>query len=197
MIDYIKGANLRRGYDYVKIHKGEEDEYTPVMTIMCDTAMGRSFMITLDALWKYDEPKENRDAALMQQDMQEFQAICDRVIFHERVASEFVTKARAAADRICVTFAKILNQHEGILLCTGYNLAKCMQMMGITFSGPAAAQLLMWIQDGLDKLKDMPPHELSAEEALPAGEVVLNVGGVELTKELTMTQAQIIEAEEG
>src|SRR3972149_4696586 len=107
MIDYIKGANLRRGYDYVKIHKGEEDEYTPVMTIMCDTAMGRSFMITLDALWKYDEPKENRDAALMQQDMQEFQAICDRVIFHERAASSSRRASSSSFRARAVSFERV------------------------------------------------------------------------------------------
>jgi len=132
---------------------------------------------------------------LMQQDMDEFQKICNRVMFQERVSVHQGEKFRTAADRVCVTFAKLLNQHEGILLCTGYNLAKCMQMMGIPISGPAAAQLLMWIQDGLDNLKDMPPHQPDKEEALPAGEVVLNIDGLKISTDLTVTREDLVAAE--
>jgi len=81
----------------------------------------------------------------------------------------------------------------GFLLCTAWNLAKIMQMMEITPNPQAAAQLLLWIQDGLDTLKNMPP--------CPEDDVVGVGGGMELfadgkkigSKDMIITETDLAE----
>uniref|UniRef100_A0A6M3KZW5 Uncharacterized protein n=1 Tax=viral metagenome TaxID=1070528 RepID=A0A6M3KZW5_9ZZZZ len=174
MIKYIGGIN--RTYDYVMVaDDGGDEEYVPAMVITRDRCKGRSFIITLNALWKYDEPINNRNQAVVIADQNEFYELMKKIEGRELLAVTPGQKVRAGMDHICVEFAWLLNAKYGFLLCTAYNLFKCMQILDISPVPQAAAQLLMWIQDGLDKLKDMPEHQGSeyTDESKVVGDMVI------------------------
>ena len=165
-----------------------------VMGIKRNRIMGKSFMITLGALWKYGDPINSRDPKVLRADMEEFDNLMSKVEAMERFAVSPFDKGRAMADHICVEFAGLLNKSHGFLLCTGYNLAKIMQMMEIWPKGnlpQAAAQLLMWIQDGLDQLKDMP-GEPEGEDKQVMGEITILEGGRKVaTKDIEITDSEL------
>ena len=165
-----------------------------VMGIKRNRIMGKSFMITLGALWKYDDPINSRDPKIIAMDMAEFDQLLGRVEFMERLAASPFDKGRAMADHVCVELAGLLNRGFGFLLCTGYNLAKIMQMMEVWPKGnlpQAAAQLLMWIQDGLDQLKDMP-GEPEGEDKQVMGEITILEGGRKVaTKDIEITDSEL------
>jgi hypothetical protein len=188
-------TGLERSYDHVKVAQGQGDEtWEPVMVIKRNRIMGKSFMITLGALWKYGDPINSRDPKVLRADMEEFDNLMSKVEAMERFAVSPFDKGRAMADHICVEFAGLLNKSHGFLLCTGYNLAKIMQMMEIWPKGnlpQAAAQLLMWIQDGLDQLKDMP-GEPEGEDKQVMGEITILEGGRKVaTKDIEITDSEL------
>lgn len=194
MINYL--GDLKRSFDHAKIAGGDnEEEYQAAMVIRKDNVLGKSFWITRDAIWKYVEPKENADPKTMQADIAEFNDIVHRNQFARKMAVTIMDKGRATLDAECITFAVALNMGTGIMLCTGYNLAKCMQMLNIRKKGllcpEAAAQLLMWIQDGLDQLKDMP--DALPDSNMSMGEVTIFDGSTKLgTKEITVPESDMV-----
>jgi hypothetical protein len=77
------------------------------------------------------------------------------------------------------------------MLCTSYNLAKCMQMFEIVPLPQAASQLLLWIQDGLDQLKDMPDAEPDKKMAM--GDVTVFEGSTKIgSRDIEVTEAELI-----
>src|SRR5208283_3342666 len=105
-------------------------------------------------------------------------------------------KGRALADVACCQFAWTFAKGMSLLLCTSYNLSKIMQMFDITPIPQAAAQLLLWIQDGLDHLKDMPPNP-EKDEKFVAGEAVMSIDGQKFTRDMEFTETEVIEQEHG
>lgn len=192
MINYIRG--LQRSYDYAKVMGSDnEDEYQAAMVITRETAPGRSFWLTRDALWKYIEPRDNMEESTIKADRLEFQKIMDRHQFVRQTAATPLQYQMAVGEAACIVFAMTLNQGTGIMLCVAYNLAKIMQMLDITPLPAAAAQLLMWIQDGLDHLKGMPDDPPAKEDHVSMGEVTLFSGSRKIgTKEITMSESEIV-----
>ena len=194
-------TGLERSYDHVKIQNGQgEEQWEPVMVIRRNRIMGKSFMITLGALWKYDDPINSRDPKLIAMDTVEFAKLMERTEAMERFAVTPQDKWRGVSDHVCIELAGLLNRGFGFLLCTGYNIAKVMQMMEIWPKGQlpqAAAQLLMWIQDGLDKLKDMPSEPEEGEHKQVAGEItILESGRKVATKDIEISDSELrMEAE--
>ena len=69
---------------------------------------------------------------------------------------------------------------------------KCLQIFEIDMVPSAAAQLLLWIQDGLDQLKNMPPCPEKVDEVV-AGEATVNAGGKKFTAEIKVSETEVIE----
>jgi hypothetical protein len=189
-INYLGG--LKRQFDHVKVAGSDnQDVWQAVMVILRHQAPGKSFMITREAIWKYIEPRENRDPKTISADMEEFDKLVIKNRFARKVAATYLQKGVADADLACIGFAIGLNMTNRIMLCTGYNLAKIMQMMTIEARPEAAAQLLMWIQDGLDELKNLPDAPPDAKQYM--GEVTIFNGGQKMgTKDITMDESEVI-----
>lgn len=64
--------------------------------------------------------------------------------------------------------------------------------LGIDENPRSLAQLAMFIQDGLDELISMPPYQ---EERLTAGEVVLEVGGEKVSRDVEISESEILMGE--
>ena len=195
MINYLGG--LKRRYDHIKVVSQDTEEYKPAMVIFKPNLPGVSFCITTDAIWKYIEPKDNMERETIVADVTEFNKILMRnQIDQRRAKREKLTdmiKARIVDDALCIAFSIALNKTLRIMFCTGYNLAKCLQLMAIEPEMQAAIQLLLWIQDGLGDLKDMP--EALPEEAFAAGEVTVMIDGQAITKDVQLTETDLITGE--
>lgn len=191
MINHIRG--LQRGYDYARVKGADnEDEYQAAMTIIRDTVPGRSFWITRDAIWKYIEPGDNREERTIDADWREFRPIMDRNLFARKTAVTSAQRQNVVTEAACILFALALNKSNRIMLCTGYNLAKIMQMYGIDPQPDAAAQLLMWIQDGLDHLKNMPEAP-EPDKKLTMGEVTLFQGSRKIgTRDIEVAESDLV-----
>jgi hypothetical protein len=191
--NYIGG--IRKEYHHIKKH-GDDEGYEPAMVITRDRIKGHSFIIPLSALWKYVDPKDNNDPKTRFQDETDFQEVRDRALWRCRMAVTDKARWIAAGEINAVIFGQALNAGTGIMLCTSYNLAKCMQLLDIIPSAPAAAQLLLWIQDGLDKLRSMP--EAPPDHKTVAGEVIVFEGGHKIaTKDMEVTDTELAEERSG
>jgi hypothetical protein len=192
MIRYIAGLN--RSYDYAKVKGADnEDEYQAAMVITRETAPGRSFWITRDAIWKYIEPRDNMEDSTAASDRMEFQKLMDRNQFAQKTAVTPMQRQMCVGEAACIVFAIALNRHSGIMLCTGYNLAQAMQMFDITPVPESAAQLLMWIQDGLDKLKNMPDDPPAKDDMITMGEVTIYNGSQKLgTRDIQVSESELV-----
>ena len=196
MIRYI--SDLKRRYDHIKIVNDEVEEYQPAMIIYKPDMLGISFAITIDAIWKYIEPRDNMEPETIRLDVEEFNKILLRnqkaqiAVKRGEKASDIV-KARIVEDGLCISFALALNKTLMIMYCTGYNLAKCLHIFGIDPQPQAAIQLLLWIQDGLGDLKDM--KDALPENTGAAGEVTLFIDGQKITKDVTLNETDVIMGE--
>ena len=200
MIRYI--GDLNRRYDHIKIvGTDDHEEYKPAMVIYKENLPGVSFCITLDAIWKYVEPYDNMDRQTIEADVREFNQILMRNQAAQRHIKEGtrgyifpeIVKARIVEDALCISFAIALNKITLIMFCTAYNLAKCLHIFGIDPQPQAACQLLLWIQDGLGDLKDMP--EALPEDNFASGEVVVTIDGQKFTKDVTLSETDLITGE--
>ena len=196
MINYI--GDLKRRFDHIKVLGNDEiEEYKPAMVIYKENMPGISFCILTDAIWKYVEPKDNLDRPTMEADIKEF----NQVLMKNQAAQKLsmtvqlsdLIKARIVEDALCISFAIALNRGTRIMLCTGYNLAKCLHVFGIDPQIQAAIQLLLWIQTGLDQLKDMP--EALVENKVVAGEVTMIIDGHQVTKDIELNETDLITGE--
>jgi hypothetical protein len=186
-VNYVGG--LRRQYHHIKTNLEDSETYEPAMVIIHEKYPGVSFIIPISAFWKYVEPIDNVSG--LPSDMEAFMDIVNKAMWRRKVSVAFVDKEKARWDLQACMFASALWERNKILPCTGWNLAKMMQMFGIAPKPEAAAQLLLWIQDGLEDLKNMP--ELPPEEELVGGEVELWEGGKKIaSKDLTVKESDLI-----
>ena len=113
------------------------------------------------------------------------------------IGGEIGSKLRiqATKDLDACAFATALWNTDKILSSVGWNLFKIMTMFDIEVSPPAAAQILLFIQDGLDDLRNMP--EAPPEKQLVGGEVSVFEGGKKIaSKDLTVHESDLV-IEEG
>jgi hypothetical protein len=168
----------------------ESETYEPTMVIRHDNKLGRSFMITLSAFWKYISPEDNFVA--LKADTMDFE---DKVR-KTQAALKFClvgspAREQAKDDMVDLTLAIALHEATSILPCVCFNLSKCLRMFDIEVRPEAAIQLHLWIQDGIEELKNMP--ELPPEKELNAGDVTLFAGGKKVgTQELTVKESDLV-----
>lgn len=196
--NYLGG--LHRELHYVKKIGGEEG-YEPALFVFNHHKKGRSFVVPLSAMWKYVDPIDYGDDPLTSEaDKSDFQVLVNKnyAVATGRSGTLFVSPtlrdAREAVDNLAACqFAEAFYRNTKIMLCTSYNLAKCMQLFEIPPVFQAAAQLLMWIQSRLDDLKNMPENP-EKDEVFVEGEVKMFVGGDEVaTREMTVTDTELVE----
>lgn len=184
-------GGLKREFHHIKVMKEGQDAYEPAMVILKEEMKGKSFIIPLYALWKYLDPEMNKD--VYPEDRKEFVLMVDKVMFMKSVAVTPRDLDQANQDLACCIVAEIFAKGMGFLLTLSWNLAKMMQMFEIKPSPQVAAQLLLWIQDGLDTLKNMPPCP-EDEIVGNAGEVSLFADGQKLgTGPLQLTESDLAE----
>jgi len=170
-INFLGG--LKREYHHLMVLVEDREEYEPAMVLIRPTLMGRSFWIPLSCMWKYLEPKSNRD--VMRWDHQEFDQLARSIEY--RLATTFGrVRQEAANDAAGIVFAEALNEGSGVLLTTAFSLFKACQLLELTIGQQTLVQLLMFIQDGLDQLKNMPPAE--PEDKIQVGEGTVRIDGV-------------------
>ena len=204
-IYYFQLGGLKREFHHILKAGSEPPVYEPTMVIYHERRKGFSFQIPQEALWKYLDPKDNVDA--MRADEEDFKnmlrAIDERRI-NIKARMRLTPRSNAIeGDKIAVekreieiaikavTFA-ILAGNQGMLRCMVFNLAVCLQLFDIPISGDACAQLLMFIQDGLDELKDMKPH-VEEDKGEVAGEVTLFDGTTKIgSAEIRVTETELI-----
>lgn len=186
-------GGLKREIHHVKTLVDGSEKYEPAMFITRPERPGRSFIIPIGALHKYIDPSDNRDEITALRDRQDFAKIVTKAAYRRQFAAGPAETFRASMDTACCAVAEMFARTMGILLCTSWNLAKMMQVFEIQPSPPAAAQLLLWVQDGLDDLKDFPEHDQN--DAIPGsrmGEMVLKSGNQTVFEgEVPMTEADL------
>lgn len=188
-LNYLGG--LKKEFHHIKLGTESGSDYEPAMVILKEQLKGRSFIIPLGAMWKYLDPALNQDKFAA--DREEFMKKLTGAGFKRRIAISTELQAAADADIACCLMAEAFAKGFGLMLSTGWNLAKIMQMMEITPNPQSASQLLMWIQDGLDTLKNMPP--CPEDDVLGvAGEATIFADGKKLgTKDMTITETDLAE----
>ncbi len=166
-------GGLRKEFHHVKTLTGEgHEDYEPAMVLIRDDRPGRSFMVPLSAMWKYMEPKANKD--VMEWDRKQFDELATKIYWRRKLSIGHALQ-QANEDAAAIVFAESLSAGSGVLLCTGFSLFKACQLLDITVSSQALVQLMLFIQDGLDDLKAMKPAE--AENKREIGEAIIRIDG--------------------
>ena len=198
MLNYL--GNMRREYHHIKIAGDQDGGFEPALVILNHFKIGRSFAIPVGAIHKYVDPSiYRRDDKYRNQDKDDFMQIAREAKGILYGTGHIVCwssspgdRWRAAQNIECCQRAYVFAKQTGILLCTSYNLMKCLQIFEIDMVPSAAAQLLLWIQDGLDQLKNMPPCPEKVDEVV-AGEATVNAGGKKFTAEIKVSETEVIE----
>ena len=191
-------GGLHKEIHHVKQMVDGSEKYEPTMVILKHERPGRAFMIPLGAMWKYLDPSDNRDDATIRNDREDFARIVTKAAYRRQFAVGQAEIARASLDTACCMIAEALSRGMGMLLCTSWNLAKMMQIFEISPSPPAAAQLLMWIQNELDDLKNYPEHDQDDTlQGSRMGEMKLMDGSKTIFEgEVPMTEADLLVPDE-
>jgi hypothetical protein len=186
-------GGLKREIHHVKTLVDGSEKYEPAMVITRPERPGSSFIIPIGAFHKYIDPSDNRDEITVLRDRQDFGKIVAKAAYRRQFAVGVAETFRATTDTACCAVAEMFARTIGILLCTSWNLAKMMQVFEIQPSPPAAAQLLLWVQDGLDDLKNFPGHD--QDDRIPGSrmaEMVLKNGNKTIFDgEVPMTEADL------
>jgi hypothetical protein len=163
MLTYLNGISKVIGHVNVA---GSDKDYEPALYIINEHSsrfQGTSFIIALSAMHKYVNPfLQYTDPKLITMDAIRFTELKEELLNDRMQLGKGVgilTRDRifkSNADLACLMFAEVLCKTNNILLVTGYNLAKCMQMFDIQPVPQAACQLLLFIEDSLDDLKNAP-----------------------------------------
>ena len=199
MINRLGG--LYRELHYVNVPDSDTG-YEPSLVILDRKKKGRSFIIPISAMWKYVDPIDYKeDIVATKADWQDFNEIMIKAnqILRGGSKSEFIQvkpsledKKEAMMNVAACQFSYAFHKSTSVYLCTGYNLAKCMQMFGISPTVQAAAQLLLWIQSRLDDLKNMPENS-EKEEQYVGGEADIFVDGKKVaTKEMRVSETELV-----
>lgn len=164
--------DLRKEYHHVKVLTDGHEDYEPSMVLIRDSLPGRSFIIPQSAMWKYLEPESNEDVAAW--DRLEFDKLAHQ-IYLRRMVSIGEARRQLDEDAAAVVFAESLHDGSGVMLCTAFSLFKACQILGLTVGTNTLCQLMLFIQDGLDELKDMKPAE--QENKVEEGEAIIRIDG--------------------
>jgi hypothetical protein len=188
-VNYLGGLSKVVGHVRVA---GSTDgmDYEPALYLINETSprfAGRSFIIALSALHKYVEPfVKYNDPRFIEADKQDFERVkqtclqqrqelemgmVNGIVIPMTPESRDVAIRTSNEDIAAIMFAEMLARSNGILLKTGYNLARAMQMFDIPPIPSAAAQLLIFIEDSLDDLRTMGP---------PIPDTVFTAGGYQM-----------------
>ena len=199
-IRYLNG--IKKELHHIK-QGGDDGGYEPTLVILHSNKPGRSFMIPINAMWKYVDPhKYKGEEGTKDADSEDFNRIVVKarevLTGRGRIVCWQPSKAdkhKAIQDLAVCQLAWSFSRGTSILLCTSFNLFKCMQMFDIEPKPQAAAQLLLWIQDALDELKNMP--ECPEKDAqLVAGEATVFVDGAKVaTRDMILSETEVIEQE--
>jgi len=215
VINFLGG--LRRELHHIKI-AGEEGGYEPALVILADRCQrkevngepikqGRSFIIPLNCMFKYDDPyRYKNDEKAADIDNLDFWAIINtnkRIVSGQSPSGIICFKPsqkdiNEAIENLAICqCAYGFHKGSGVSLCVSYNLFKCLHMFDISPSPQAAAQLLLWIQDRLDDLKNMPDNP-EKENMLCGGEATLVIDGQKVaTKDMMLTETEAVLEEAG
>ncbi len=178
-------GGLRKEFGHVKVGNDQDSKYEPALYIINETSprfKDQSFIIPLSCLWKYCEPWWTADAD--QLDLDEMNEITKEILMERRILQTGLSYQGKYQDNdrkmAALLFSEALNKSNRIMRMTGYGLAICMQMFDIPCNPQAAAQLLLFIQNGLDQLKNMDMH--IPESEFQIGEAKLFDGGKPIGK---------------
>lgn len=166
---------------------GSDKDYEPAIYIINERSPrfgGLAFIIALSAMWKYVQPfYKYSEPKLIERDRTEFEETKARIMQEREDLGLLVLPGMDGQAALfknnqeiaCLIMADALSRSNGLLLITGFNLARCMQMFEITPDPRAAAQLLMFIEDALDDMKNLGPAE--PDKMFDAGGITLMVDG--------------------
>ncbi len=213
-INYLGG--LRGELHHVKVDNGEGDSaYEPTLVILSRNGemKGRSFHVPLNTFWKWQEPERYRgDDKLMKEDLRMFmrikkEAIAERdrarrilkrgysdgPIIHALSLEErtqLVRQSSFAQQKLtALNLALPFSYGTGIMMETSFELFVCLAMFEIEPCPQAAAQLLLWIQEKLEDLKNMPPAEPDKEVCV--GEATIFEDGQKIgTKDMMFSETE-------
>lgn len=209
--NYLGG--LRRELHHIKVREDEDGGYEPSLVIISDRFQtkridgkgailqpGRAFVIPLSAMWKYMDPLHYKgDEKTSQADWTEFNQIAYKAKMLAEGKGEsglvcFVPSDKEIkegyANVLACQFAYSFHKGTSVKLCTGFNLAKCLQMFEIELVPQAAAQLLLWIQSRLDDLKNMPEWSEPENEKV-IGEAIMKIGDNTISRDVTVTDTDL------
>jgi hypothetical protein len=185
-LNHIGG--LKREFHHIKAMRGDgHEEWEPSMVLLRDELMGRSFVVPLSCFWKYLDPRDNLD--MRRHDQAEFDRLAEKILFKRQWGLDRQTTEDAAA----IVMAEQMNMQSGVMLCTAYSLVKCCQLLEITVSGQSLAQLLMFIQDGLEQLKNMP--EYTDEGSTEVGDIKAEINGQTFHTAAMLSDTDIVAGE--
>ena len=184
-VDYLGG--LRKRFDHIKVLTDGHEDYEPSMVLYREAEPGRCFIIPQGAIWKYIEPKDNLNVQAW--DRREFDMMASKVWYRSMLFMNPSLRRQNAEDAAAIVFAEQFNMATGILLGTAFSLFKCCQILGITVNNNSLAQLLMFIQNDLDKLKNMEPAE--PENKKEIGEAVYRVDGKTFYAPVELTETDV------
>lgn len=172
MIKYL--GELMREHHHVKV-KGSDKQgkarFERAIFLYKPTILGRSFWVPDSCGWKYLEPKDNHDMAEV--DRGAFEEIRKHVLQQTLLNPGY----RPALEYEAMALAVAMNRDSGFLLMTGYSLVRCCQLLDITICAPALAQLLMFIQDGIQDMAKMPMPQPDKEVEMGEMKLTLDRGG--------------------
>jgi hypothetical protein len=198
-INYIANLTKLVGH-HIKVQG--KDDYEPCMFIVNETSprfKGKAFVIALSAMFKYCNPfLLYSEPKLIEEDKRKFYEAKEKAMEHkqrlDRGLIVWSVKAMQQANRDLAAFAvaEMLHQSDGFMLRTGYNLACCLQMFDITPCPAAAAQLLMFIEDSIDDLKNTPPVP-EERKLVGGGAVIWNHGQKIFSGDLLVKESDVIE----
>ena len=194
MLNYLGG--LKKEYHHIKVLDGENEVYQPSMMIVNHRMKGKSFYITLPAMWKYIDPMDNMD--VLPQDIENFQKLTEKLMYTmeltKGITPELESRRQAKDDLTCTVLASAIFTATRIMPTVAYNLVKCLRMFEITVNPQSVSQLLLWIQEGLDELKNMGEVPLP-EDTYHVGELEFHIGSEKITKEVTITESELMETQ--
>jgi hypothetical protein len=214
MINYIPKLTYRLGGMKLIGRADGIEEWTPGMYVYRESYLKHSFFIEDNAMWKFLDPKDNLDPLIIALDIEDFNnsvliphqldlhfAKQHKVRIGEKqyrpITSEDLQKI--AYERAHIYFAERLNKAERIMLCVGYNLSHYLCEINIIEKPPvpviAALQLMLWIHDKLELIKDIPVNAIQPESTVAVGEVVMTIDGQKITKELTLNETDLLTGE--
>lgn len=188
MLHYL--GDLKREHHHLKV-KGSDKKgkprYERAIFIYKPSILGRSFWVPDSCGWKYMEPKDNAD--MVETDTQAFAEIRDHVMRCTLLDPAY----DPAYENESLAFAVAMNRNSGFMLMTGYSLVRCCQLLDITVTPPALAQLLMFIQDGIQEMAKMPLPEPDKEVEMGEMTLTLDRGGdvKQWDEKLTVTEGEL------